>query len=218
MRVIETTVYQFDELSDKAKERARSWYREASAGDNYLAESVIDDAVRIGELIGVDIDTRPVPLHSGKTRLDPCVYWSGFWSQGDGASFTGTYSRKADAVKAVSEYAPTDEKLNAIVAAIDAAASAIAGEWRAVITQSDSRYSHEYTMQVDLDLQDDDETPAFKYVEQETALLDGFRAFAKWIYRQLESEYEYVNSDESVDETIRANEYEFKADGSRSCV
>lgn len=41
------------------------------------------------------------------------------------------------------------------------------------------------------------------------------RTFADWIYRQLESEYEHVNSDESVAETIRANEYEFTADGKR---
>jgi hypothetical protein len=28
MRIIETKVYQFDELDDKAKERARKWYCE----------------------------------------------------------------------------------------------------------------------------------------------------------------------------------------------
>ena len=35
MRIKETKVYQFDELSDKAKEKARDWWREASAGDGY---------------------------------------------------------------------------------------------------------------------------------------------------------------------------------------
>lgn len=32
MRTIEKTVYQFDELSDDAKEKARNWYREGDAG------------------------------------------------------------------------------------------------------------------------------------------------------------------------------------------
>lgn len=35
----------------------------------------------------------------------------------------------------------------------------------------------------------------------------------RWIYRQLEAEYEYQNADEQVDESIRANEYEFDVDG-----
>ena len=38
MPVIETTtrtLYKFDELSDEAKEKARDWYREAGAGDQW---------------------------------------------------------------------------------------------------------------------------------------------------------------------------------------
>ena len=41
------------------------------------------------------------------------------------------------------------------------------------------------------------------------------RAFADWIYLQLQNEYEYQNSDEQVAETIEANEYEFTVDGKR---
>ena len=37
----------------------------------------------------------------------------------------------------------------------------------------------------------------------------------RWIYRQLEREYEYQTSDEVVDENIIANEYEFDASGNR---
>jgi hypothetical protein len=33
------------------------------------------------------------------------------------------------------------------------------------------------------------------------------------IYRRLEKEYEYLTSDESIIETIHANEYEFTEDG-----
>lgn len=46
-KVIETTVYTFDELSDKAKEKARDWFREASGGDAWW-EFVYDDALRVG--------------------------------------------------------------------------------------------------------------------------------------------------------------------------
>jgi hypothetical protein len=42
------------------------------------------------------------------------------------------------------------------------------------------------------------------------------RDFADWIYSQLEKEYEWQNADEQVDDTIRANAYEFDEDGARS--
>lgn len=40
--------------------------------------------------------------------------------------------------------------------------------------------------------------------------------FSRWIYRNLEKEYDYQNSDEAVEEAIIANEYEFTEDGERA--
>jgi hypothetical protein len=73
-RVTETTVYQFDELSDEAKEKAREWYRQGNVTTRFWSECTIDDAKEIGKLLGMDIDN---------------IYFSGFWSQGDGACFEG---------------------------------------------------------------------------------------------------------------------------------
>ena len=77
MRVIEKTIYQFDELTDAAKEKAREWFR--GIADEWGDECIIDDAKRIGAMIGFDVDK---------------IYWRGFSSQGDGACWTGsvTYS------------------------------------------------------------------------------------------------------------------------------
>lgn len=41
---------------------------------------------------GIAVDTREVKLMNGKTRQDPSIYFSGFWSQGDGAYFEGRVS------------------------------------------------------------------------------------------------------------------------------
>ncbi len=38
---------------------------------------------------------------------------------------------------------------------------------------------------------------------------------ARWLYRQLEREYDDLTSDEAVDEAIAANGYTFTADGKR---
>jgi hypothetical protein len=51
--------------------------------------------------------------------------------------------------------------------------------------------------------------------EDEKELLKLMRDFADWIFHGLREEYEYQMSDESVDETLEANEYEFTADGKR---
>ena len=49
--------------------------------------------------------------------------------------------------------------------------------------------------------------PAGETIEQ------AMRDFADWIYRQLESAYDDAMSDESADESILANEYEFDETG-----
>lgn len=47
MKVIETTVYEFDELTDEAKEIAREWYRNG-AMDYEWWDSTFEDAANIG--------------------------------------------------------------------------------------------------------------------------------------------------------------------------
>ena len=52
--IICTTVYQFPELTDAAKERARTWYREAAVTDDWW-DAVYDDFERICAILGVDL-------------------------------------------------------------------------------------------------------------------------------------------------------------------
>jgi len=219
MRIVETKVYKFDELSDKAKEKARTWWREGSWDDTFWSESVIEDAERIAECFGLDLKQNAIPLHSGKTRMEPAIHWSGFCSQSDGASFEGTLRPRADAIAALKDYAPKDEKLASIAASVQALHVATGGLLVAVIRQHDNRYSHEHTMGFDFEYPDEeDESPLPDIVKNESEELatEAMRDFARWIYRTLGKEYEWQNADEQVDDTIRANEYEFEEDGSRT--
>lgn len=53
---IETTLYQYAELEDRAKEKARDWYYQASSGDEWW-ESVYEDAEQAGiKITEFDID------------------------------------------------------------------------------------------------------------------------------------------------------------------
>lgn len=52
--------------------------------------------------------------------------------------------------------------------------------------------------------------------QDQDEIAETLRDYMHWIYRQLEKEYDYLNSDEAVDESIKANEYEFTEDGTRA--
>ena len=106
MRTETTTLYQFDELSDDAKEKARYWYR-SGALDYEWWDAVYDDAVQCAALLGIDVATR------GDRRTQPAIFFSGFNSQGDGACFDGMLSWKACS-KAIRDHAPKDATLHAI--------------------------------------------------------------------------------------------------------
>ena len=85
-RIIETVVYGIDELSDAAKEKARAWYRQDGLYDEWY-DFVYADFGRICEILGVTLGTRAVRLHGGGALDKPRIYWTGFWSPGDGASY-----------------------------------------------------------------------------------------------------------------------------------
>lgn len=209
-RVTEETLYKFDELSDKAKDKAREWYREASSYDDYH-EFVYEDAATIAALMGLDIRQRPVKTVSGNTRYEPSILYTGFWSQGDGACFEGDWTYKPGSLARVKDHAPLDERLHAIAASLDD--PRLSG-LSASVKHRGNYYYHEYCM--DIEVSPDYDTAFEASDETEELVKEAFRDFARWIYKMLEAEYDYQNSNESVDENIRGNDYEFTEDGRRA--
>jgi hypothetical protein len=51
--------------------------------------------------------------------------------------------------------------------------------------------------------------------DAEEMVIEALRDLARWLYRHLEREYDYLTSDEAVDEAITANEYTFTEAGRR---
>lgn len=189
------TLYTFDELSDEAKERAREWYRSASIMSGYWEEDILEDAKTIADLFGFGVDE---------------IYYSGFWSQGDGASCIGRYRYKRGALKAVKKYAPNDEELHGIVQRLQKIQAANFYRIEVNVTHS-GRYQHSGYMRFDIDRNDD--VPLA--TEDKEDIKDNLRWFADWVYKRLENGYEWVNSDEVVNENILLNEYTFDEDGNR---
>lgn len=212
MRVVTKNVYTFDELSDKAKERARDWWRIHwwRTHFEFDAEYVIEDACDVADLMGLDIRQTRKSRADGSAVWAPSVYYTGFCSQGDGASFSGKYSYRKDCVKLVKKYAPQDTALHRIAEALTRAQRSAFYKLTADIQQR-GRYYHEMTMDINVHYRNDE----YRTVPEECEgdIIEALRDFARWIYRQLEQAYEYQTSDECVDETLAANEYEFDEAG-----
>ncbi len=209
-RVTETTVCQFDELSDEAKEKAREWYRQGNCDDSFWSDCTVDEAKEIGKLLGMDIDT---------------IYFSGFWSQGDGACFEGTWRAGDIKLDKLKEYAPQDKELHRIGEQLaELAVKYPDGHFR--VTHR-GHYSHSGCTSFDVELPNDQEneleydSPEYKALQvelgkDEDSLIELARDYMNWIYRRLEADWEWQNADAQVDENIRANEYEFLESGERA--
>lgn len=201
------TVYQFDELDDRAKEKAREWYREGAFDYNWW-DFTYEDAKHVLAECGFTIDQ---------------VFFSGFWSQGDGACFEGRWAAgDVKPGKAVEE-APQDERVRGIATAVEALALKYPDAGMRV--KHRGHYSHEYCTEFETwlgtrEIPDDGSAlwmgqEDIVDEEAEKEIVEFSRDAMRWIYRQLEAEYDYQNADEQVDDAIRANEYEFTEDGRR---
>lgn len=209
--VIETTVYQFEELSEGAKENARAWYREGGFDYDWY-EFVFEDFGRICECLGVRLKTSLVRLMGGGTRDEPRIHFTGFWSQGDGACFQAHYSYRKGAPRAIRDHAPNDIALHAIADRLQAGQRRSFYQLRADVSHR-GNYYHEYCMEISVEKK----SPPYQDMtaDAEETVIEALRDLARWLYRQLENEYNALTSDEMVDETIVANAYTFTASGRR---
>lgn len=210
-QVIATTVYRLHELPDGAKDRARAWYREGGFDYDWY-DSVYEDFQRIAEILGIRLKTRVSRLIGGRTREDPCIWFSGFWSQGDGACWEGTYSYRKSAAAELRAYAPQDQTLHRIAGTLQAAQRRNVYQLHAEVLHRGTYY-HAFAMAASVTR--DSSAAAEVTGDAETMVTEAFRDLANWLYRQLEQEYDHLTSDEAVDETLIANGYTFTEEGRR---
>ncbi len=194
MQTVELNVYQFQELKESAKDKAREWYRNGYLNYDWW-DSVEEGFKEVCNLMGVTVERS---------------YFSGFHSQGDGASFVGSYVYVKGSTKAVKEYAPQDKELNRIAQKLQAIQRRNFYSLSASISQS-GHYVHEMTMRVSVDRDSDNYQDMTN--DAEDTVTEAMRDLAVWYYRALEKEYEWLMSDEHIDESIVANEYTFTGDG-----
>jgi len=210
-QIVETTVYRLDELSTEAKEKARAWYRESTPDDDW-SEFVTQDFETICAILGVRLKTRSVRLYGGGTRQKPCIWFRGFWSQGDGACFEGAYSYVKDTARHIRDHAPQDAELHRIAGALQSIQRRNFYQLQAEIRHR-GYYYHEHCMAISVER--DSQTYRHMTADAEDEIVEALRDLARWLYSQLEREYEHQTSDIVIDEMMLANDYSFTAAGRR---
>jgi len=210
-QVIETTVYELHELSDEAKEMARAWFREGVGNWDWY-DFIYDDFEEVCRILGIELRTCTVRLMGGGTREKPCIWFSGFYCQGDGACFEGIYTYEKGAARRIREYAPQDEELHRIADRLYDVQRANFFQLRADARHR-GRYCHAYSMDISVER----DSSAYQDMTDgaEDVATECLRDLAHWLYRQLEREWDGMMTDEYADEGIAANGYTFTETGKR---
>ena len=198
----------FEHLSAEAKRVARqAWIDDQGGGYPYYDWWVFDDFVECGKRLGIHIETR----QAGRQKC-PAIWFSGFWSQGDGASYDALYSCEPKAVELITEHAPNETLLDFAqrLTALQAQRVLANREPVKCTIRQKGTYSHSGTMQIDYTLSDEDGLDA----ETEQEFTEIFRSFADWMYRDLEAQYNSYFEDSYIDEQIHEEGISFARDGS----
>lgn len=168
MRTIEIKVYQFDELSEKAKENAREWWLHNGL-DDYWWESIYYDAEQVGlKITSFDLDRNRHAKGEFILGADD-VARNILSDHGEGCETYKTAQTFMEGCKALEERAKMEGKDG----------------------DEDYWFSDEIS---------ELENEFLKSIIEDYSIM-------------LQNEYEYMCSDEYIDESIRNNEYEFYVNG-----
>lgn len=220
MRIKETKVYKYKELSDKAKAKAIDWFRQGYPDYDWW-DYLYEDFDKRAQELGIEITRKPVPLMNGKTRQEPEIYFSGFHHQGSGSSFTGRWRAWCMNPEKLRSECPTDTELHRICDVLRDCAIEDGEMWANIGANGDNWINVEVadgettTETLDnLEYKSSEYNTLAQTCEQRAnSVTDTLRDFNRWIYAQLETEYEYITSDQYVEDAIISNEYEFTEDG-----
>lgn len=175
MKQVTLTTYNITELEPQAQRKAIDWF------------------LRDGSYIDLDIDQyQDMLIEHG--FINAQIHYSGFYSQGDGASFTADMDKKTVLVGQYYDLTIADFDL--------------------VVDVVNSSYSHERTKRVETIIYDATDDKC-ELITQLQAELEELRInLCHRIYNGLCEQYDYQTSDKYVIAACMYNEYEFLIDGS----
>lgn len=195
---IQITLFSFDELSEESQQRVIEGFREGYEPEPHYDVIYEDFALRLSEDYGGELDTEEIT-------------WSGFWSQGDGASFICDFD--TEVLLPILKEELNEEQV-ALLEEIDA-------EIDCASIRTGYQYSHENTVRGKVSIYYGD-----AYYDRmveineihgilENKLTEIIREESRNLYRELERFYDQEMEDERMVEEIKEcySEYCFREDG-----
>lgn len=222
--------YTFEELSDKAKARARKWWIDGEREIGGSLQENADDIIfyELGKAgysanySGLDIENMDMLNCREKSGLQ--AVW-GLYSQGSGVAWYGTLCQ--DSVAALAKRFLSGPELHSAMYYISR------GRVQVEIEGVNKHYHHEHSMEIKMLLErPDGGTVAPEYFDEYgegfatkkarnalsilvSKIEEDVVSLSRTLRGKLEDEDRYLESDEYVDETIIANEYMFTEGGER---
>jgi len=219
----EEKTYSFEDLPEESKKKALEKNRDINVEYQDWHDPVIE---------GFEEDMKELGLE------DVIVEYSGFYSQGDGASFTARvddeekFLRDALGIPNSTEFldmgddedtSKQDDDLRQLMGDLrnigyDTREKLKPEDLYINIERISSRYHHENTIAAsveieELDVEDDDRDWDKFRDEMESIVTEWARDKSQELYRTLEKDWDSLQSDEEVAETLIAGDYEFNLEG-----
>ena len=217
-RVIEKTVFKFDELNDRAKEKAREWWRQGCCQDWEPNFWEFEDCAK---KLGIEFAKRKRQCQAPNI-YDPDINYS-VGDRGEFCVFAGSWTYRPEAVDDITADGWTDTTLLDIANELQRAWTAVAMAGGTELTaRMTTRSCGCSSMSMDIEVESN-----VSEVDDPDLLVDGvppFAAetvgecmtdFARWMLKLFRDDYNSLFEDEYIDETLVSNEYEFDEDGDR---
>ena len=187
-KIIEKLAYEYNELSDKAKQKLKYNYCERVVEMDFEVECL----ETILEEMGFS---------------NPKIAYSGFWSQGDGASFTcDNWGYKKGMLDKIRKNCPTWSSLHLIAKELQSLSKKTGYTLEFSVYRRSYHYCHENTVDC-----------AFGYNEYDEKIQDyvsdAVKKLCKTLYDSLEKSYYDATSDKSIEDFYTSNEYLFDEKG-----
>lgn len=176
MKTLKVNAYEITELEGKAKDKAMDWLREGATDHDWYSP-VIEGWKENLENVGFP---------------DADIEFSGFWSQGDGASFTCESLDMEKIVKRFKSELDPSELTGSV------------NRWQ-------SHYVHSQTIDAELEAENQEysEAHADEIAELEKKITEDARRLSDEICRDLEKYHDDITSEAALIEDAQANEYLF---------
>lgn len=198
MRILETTVYTFDELSEEAKEHAIEKNRDINVEFWEWYHNVYDTfKEKYSDLFDIEK-----------------IYFSGFWSQGDGAMFEygGINEKLIDEFIAQLKFSPLRKKIVKNIFYFSGNGKQSGNYYHERSCKHSTNVEHNYVVSMGHypnidDVMDDLQIMFEAFIEERYINL------AQELYSMLESEYEWQTSNEAIEQCLIGMECLFTENG-----